>query len=109
MAKTYIEQLIVETFPEDPVVALAVAKAESGLHPRATNATDNHKVCRGSYGIYQVGCIHGSSVENLYNVEYNIKKAREIYDERKARTGNGWLAWGAYTNGSYKKYLAYGG
>lgn len=101
VAKTEIEQLIVETFPEDPVVALAVAKAESGLYPRATNANDNHKVCMGSYGVFQIGCIHGVDKETLFDPEFNIKKARQLYDER------GWQPWGAYTNGSYKQHLAY--
>lgn len=81
-------------------MAVAVAMAESELNPHATNAGDNHGVCKGSYGIFQIGCIHGHSPEELYNVEFNIKKARQLYDER------GWQPWGAYTNGSYKKKLA---
>ncbi len=75
--------------------------AESGMNPYATNAGDNHGVCRGSYGIFQVGCVHGSDVSNLYDVEYNIKKARQIYDQ-----AGSWKPWGAYTNGSYKRHLA---
>ena len=100
VATTYIEQLIVEYFPEDPQTALAVAKAESELYPRASNWGDSHRGCYGSFGIFQIGCIHGSSVEDLYDVEYNIKKARQIYNDR------GWTAWGAYTDGRYKQYLA---
>ena len=92
--------MIIETFPEQPALALAIAKAESGLYPRATNAQDNHKVCRGSFGIFQIGCIHGVDAETLYDPTYNIRKARQLYDER------GWQPWGAYTDGSYLKHLA---
>jgi len=101
IARNEIEQLIIETFPEDPAVALAVAKAESGLNSRAINAGDNHGSCKGSYGIFQIGCVHGVSSETLYDPVYNIKKARKLYDER------GWQPWGAYTSGAYKRHLAY--
>jgi hypothetical protein len=74
--------------------------AESGLNPRALNAQDSHKGCKGSYGIFQIGCLHEKDPSVLYDVEYNVKRAREIYDE------HGWQPWGAYTNGSFKIYLA---
>lgn len=79
--------------------------AESRLNPTATNGKDNHGVCRGSYGIFQIGCVHERDVATLYDVEENIRLARIIYDEAKARTGNGWLPWGAYTDGAYQRHL----
>ena len=82
-------------------MAIAVAKAESGLVPTASNWNDAHRGCNGSFGIFQIGCIHGSEIEDLYNVEYNIKKARQIYD-----AAGGWQPWGAVTDGSYKRHLA---
>lgn len=100
-----IEALIRKTFPEDPITAIAVARAESGFNPRATNAKDKHKTCYGSYGIFQVGCVHGHSVDVLYDVEANIRIARALYDDAKARTGNGWQPWGAYTSLAYQKYM----
>jgi len=96
VAQSEIEALIIAYWPEQPEVALAVAKAESGLNPTASNWADAHKGCNGSFGIFQIGCVHGSSVEDLYNVEYNIKKARAIYD-----VAGSWQPWGAYTNKSY--------
>jgi hypothetical protein len=101
-----VKRLIRETFPEEPAIAVAVAMAESQLHPRATNAGDAHRTCKGSFGIFQIGCVHGYNTDTLYNVEANIKIARALYDDAKARTGNGWQPWGAYTNGSYKAHLA---
>lgn len=91
--------MIRETFPEDPNTAVAVAMAESELNPYALNAQDSHKGCKGSYGIFQVGCLHESDPSLLYDVEHNIRRAREIYDER------GWKPWGAYTDGRYLAYV----
>jgi len=72
--------------------------AESELNQYAINSTDYHKGCIGSYGIFQIGCLHESDPNVLYDVEYNIKRARELYDK------SGWLPWGAFTDG---RYLAY--
>jgi Lysozyme like domain len=96
MAKNAIERLIMKYFPENYEVALAVAKAESGLIPTASNWKDSHRGCKGSFGVFQIACVHESNYANLYDVEYNVKRAREIYDE----TGT-WKAWGAYTSGAY--------
>ena len=100
-----IEQLIRQTFPEEPNTAVAVAKAESELNTKAFNP-EAHRGCMGSVGVFQIACVHNRSNPNaLKDVEFNIKKARAIYDETKARTGNGWLKWGAYTDGRYKSHL----
>ena len=94
--------MIHKYFSDDYETALAVAKAESNLVPTASNWADAHATCEGSFGVFQVGCIHGSEIENLYDPEYNIKKAREIY----VAAGYSWKPWGAFTNQSYKRYLA---
>jgi hypothetical protein len=73
--------------------------AESGLNPYALNAQDSHKGCNGSYGVFQIGCLHETDPNVLYDVEYNIKRAKEIYDQ------SGWAPWGAHTNGSYMAYM----
>jgi hypothetical protein len=82
-------------------MAIAVALAESGLKPYAANWQDSHKGCDGSFGIFQIGCLHEDDHTKLYDVEYNVKRAREIYDQ-----AGSWQPWGAATNGSYRKYLA---
>jgi hypothetical protein len=94
-----VEKLIRKYFPNDYATALAVAKAESGLRSTATNWNDSHRGCTGSFGIFQIGCLHESNPEVLYDVEYNIKRAKEIHD-----AAGSWQPWGAYTN---KTYLAY--
>lgn len=43
----------------------------------------------------------------LQNPEYNIRIAKKLFDARKLKSGNGFLEWGAYTNGSYRKYAKY--
>jgi len=115
------------TFPEEPEVAVAIAKAESGLNPSASSWTDFTSDGKPfSYGLFQLnlsvhnldnvachtafeGRNYKSKVvnEQLYNecvslasdVEVNLRKARQIYDSR------GWLAWGAYTNRAFLKHL----
>jgi soluble lytic murein transglycosylase-like protein len=95
-----IERLIIATFPEEPHLALAIARAESNLNPNAVNWRDAHRGCNGSFGVFQIGCLHVDDVEKLYDVEYNIRMARRIYDQ------SGWQPWGAYTDGSYRRQLA---
>lgn len=73
--------------------------AESGLKPYALNSKDSHKGCTGSYGIFQIGCLHETDPNLLYDIEYNIKRAKEIYD------AEGWRPWGAYTSKAYVAYL----
>jgi len=97
--KSYIEHLIVKTFPEDPRTALAIAWAESELNAKIPNWNDSHRGCKGSFGVFQIACLHTDDYTKLYNVEYNIKMARKIYD------AEGWQPWGAYTDGRYKQYM----
>ena len=77
---------------------MAESSVNGVLNPKALNAQDSHKGCKGSYGIFQIGCLHESDPSVLYDVEYNIKRARELYD------ADGWAPWGAFTNGSYLAY-----
>jgi len=94
-----IERLIRETFPETPNTAVAIAKAESELNPNAFNP-EAHRGCNGSIGIFQMACVHNKKdTQALYDVETNIKMARELY------LREGWKPWGAYTDGRWKQYL----
>ena len=100
-----VEEEIRKVFPEMPNTAVAVAIAESELNPDAFNP-EAHRGCVGSIGIMQVACVHHkSNPAALHDIQTNLKKARAIYDDSLARTGNGWLPWGAYTDGRYKLYL----
>jgi len=95
-----VKALIRKVFYEDPVTAVAVAMAESRLNPYALNSKDSHRGCNGSYGIFQVGCLHETDPSKLYDVEYNVKRAKEIY-----LAAGSWQPWGAKTDGSYLAYL----
>lgn len=90
-----IEEMIAQ-YDWDYDKALAVAKAESNLNPDAYNP-EWHKGCQGSIGVFQIACLHDDN-EKLYNAEYNIQRAYEIWKEQ------GWQPWGAYTNKSYLTY-----
>jgi hypothetical protein len=105
-----IQRLIRETFPERPEDAVAIGMAESLLQPTAYNP-EAHKdrqgnvICTGSIGVMQVACVHVKDKMTLHDVEINLAAARRIYEDSEKRRGDGFLAWGAYTDGRYKQYL----
>ena len=72
---------------------------ESELNPQAYNP-EGHRGCNGSFGIMQIACVHVKDTSRLFDPEYNLQVARRIYD------AEGWRPWGAYTDGSYLRYLA---
>lgn len=76
-------------------VAMAVMQAESGCNPNAANLTDSHATCKGSFGLFQIACFDGQ----VYDPAQNIAVAWRKYQARN------WQPWGAFTNGSYLKYL----
>lgn len=91
-----IEEKIAKTFPENPELMIAVFKAESGLDPLAF-----HKNTNGSHdiGIAQINSIHGGDDLEMFDVDKNLKKAREIYDKQ------GISAWYGFTQGGYAKFM----
>lgn len=88
--------LIAEAFPENPAIMIAIARAESGMNPKAVNKNTNGSV---DLGLLQINSIHGYDELSLFDAEKNIKAAREIYDKQ------GIQAWTSFNNGSYKKFL----
>lgn len=100
-SKESIEREIRKAFPENPDLAVAIAKAESGenLNAKAYNP-ESHGKCNGSYGVFQIACVHEKNTKELYDPMVNIKKARAIYLKNHS-----WNAWGGYTSGGYKKFL----
>lgn len=75
-------------------VAMAVMKAESGCNPQAVNKTDNHGVCMGSFGLFQISCHSGA----VYDPAENVKIAWAKYSAR------GWQPWGVCTSGKVSCY-----
>ena len=124
-----IEDKIKATFHEEPQIAVAVAKIESGkgLNPVTKSTTDLMKDGRAfSVGLMQINltwhklggidcskaftgkdykavvtdeALYEKCVELASNPDINLETARNIYNKY------GFNAWGAYTNGSYKRNL----
>lgn len=91
-----VVRMIEEKFPENPKLMVAIARAESGLNPYATNKNKNGSV---DTGIFQINSVHGHDQLELTKIEKNIEVARKVYEKQ------GLGAWVAYTNGSFKKFL----
>lgn len=96
-------------------IMAAIAMAESSGDVRALN--DNPETKDLSYGLWQINMIDKGKYKlgenrrkrynlrsngDLYNPAVNIRVAREIYKKQ------GFRAWGAFKNGSYKKFLRHG-
>ena len=96
---------IISQYDWDNNIAWAVMMAESSGNPQAHNSKDYHRRvgCWGSYGLFQMGCIHfghyGLTWDNKFSPEENIQSAYLLWKQR------GWKEWGAYTDGSYRKFL----
>jgi hypothetical protein len=78
---------------------LAIMRAESGCNPTNHNWGDGHATCKGSFGLFQIGCVHGYSVEYLSIPANNIAVAYKVWQ------GQGYRAWSVYTNGKFNNYL----
>lgn len=122
-----IKSAIKRVFPESPGVALAVARAESGLDPKAPSVTDRLADGRAySIGLFQINLtvsriggvdcqkaflgkngkarvvdegLFKKCVELAENPQSNLLAAREKWEVME------WKAWGAFNNGAYLQYL----
>lgn len=85
-----IEEKIRATFPEDPDTAIAIAKCESGMNPKAFNGNNSN----GSIdsGLMQINSVHGVSKHMLMDVDVNLAVARVVYE----RAGNSFNPWVCY-------------
>ena len=63
--------------------AYKVMICESEGNPTKINWKDNHKVCKGSFGLFQLSCDKGTK-EELLDPETNVKIAYEVWQK------NGW-------------------
>lgn len=81
---------------------LAVMKAENrGCDPsnRNESSAEDHGVCIGSYGLFQVGCVHFTGEQNPNDVVTNVAVAYAVWKKQ------GYNAWTNYRNGEYLKFL----
>lgn len=98
---TSIEEYICEKWGVyDCRVALAVAKAESGMREQAFNINTNNTI---DIGIYQINSVHfekeGCSLKDLVDEYKNVDCAYGIWEQQ------GWNPWVAFTNGNFKSNL----
>ena len=95
--ETDVEKYIYEVFGiENYKLAIAVAKAESGLREDAININTNNTV---DVGIFQINSIHfkkeGCSLKEVATIKGNVDCAYQIYQS------SGWSPWVAYKTGSF--------
>jgi hypothetical protein len=114
--KADVVQTIQAYFPEQPQVAVAVFKHESGLNPRAQGwncryqvngkwvskackKEDRGKAWSTDCGIAQISVKGTTCPAHLLTVEGGLKKAREMYERR------GFQPWVSFVTNRYQKYL----
>jgi len=83
----------VDTFPEEPRLALSVARCESGLKADARHVNTNGTV---DVSIFQINSIHNGTMKEMglvpTDVRHNIKFARYLYD-KSGGTFNDWVCY----------------
>lgn len=124
ITKPTLEQHIERIFGEKAKVAMATFKAESGLKldakgyncmyqktviengkakiksfSKSCKKEDRYRAWSVDCGLAQVNVRGQVCPRELLTVEGNMKQVEKIYKSQ------GMLAWSAYKNGSYKKYL----
>ena len=113
-----IEEKILNKFGDDGELALAIAKAESGLNPKAMNT--NTRTGDYSIGLFQInliGKLFDGRLKRARHLGYTGEAKREALTEwlqdednnieyaySMSRT-NGWNAWSTYKRGDFNKFL----
>lgn len=93
---------LIGNYDWDVEVAYQVMLNEGGTDPEATNPewhynSKGEKICQGSYGLFQLACIHANDPLNpieLKDAKTNIKMAYELYLKE------GWWPWSVCKNGT---------
>ena len=89
---------LLQKYNWDVSTALRIIGAESGCSSVGHNPTDQHRdrygniICLGSWGLFNIGCVHGYSMKFLESPTNNIKVAYNIY----IAAGSSWGDWTTY-------------
>ncbi len=100
-AQSLSQMMLNAGFPASAIPAgLAIAQAESGNNPNATNHNTNGTT---DYGLFQINSIHTSILNSgqWNNPQDNVDMAYQVW---KA-AGGSWTPWTTYTSGTYRRYL----
>jgi len=100
--ETDVEKYIYEVFgPEDYKIAIAIAKAESGLGEHKINAYNTNGTV--DIGVFQINSIHYNkpecSLDKIVTMKGNVDCAYTLYK------ASGWNPWVVFQNGSFKSKL----
>jgi len=89
--------------PNEIATATAVALAESGGDPAATNHNTNGSY---DYGLWQINTVHGPLLNqgDKFNPLDNAKMALTVFKG----AGNKWTPWSVYKSGTYRAQLLKG-
>lgn len=84
----------------DLVIAVAVAKAESGWDPSATNANTNGST---DYGLFQINSVHAAILAggDWSDPQDNAVMAHQVWLD----AGSSWSPWVTYWSGSYRQWM----
>jgi len=89
---------LISAYDWDVNIAYAILMAESNGSARAYNP-EWHVGCQGSIGLFQIACLHEADPSLLFDSEYNVRRAYEIYRQ------SGWTPWGAYSDKRFLEWL----
>ncbi len=98
---TPIEEYICDKWgPYECKVALAVARAESGMREEAYGINTNNTI---DVGIFQINTVHfkkeGCHLKDLTDQYKNVDCAYQIWEQQS------WRPWVAFTSGAFKEKL----
>ncbi|MEO0289598.1 MAG: transglycosylase SLT domain-containing protein [candidate division WOR-3 bacterium] len=99
--ETPFEEYIFDKWgPVDGKIAIAIARAESGMREEAINVNHNGSL---DIGIFQINSVHwkkeGCSPKELFDAYKNVDCAYKIWQ------ASGWSAWTVAKNGSFLRFL----
>ena len=89
---------LVEKYPWNSRIMLAIMRAESGCNPNSDN-TGLNRDGSNDKGLFQINSIHGFSDAERLDPIRNIEIAFRIWQSQ------GYRAWSTYSNGAYLKFI----
>lgn len=86
---------------QNVTIAVAVALAESGGNPDATNSNSNGST---DYGLWQINSVHRDLLQrsNWRDPVTNARMAHSVWSQ----AGGSWHPWVTYNTGSYRLFMA---